>query len=505
LKHTICRKVRNFKKQNTISLSHPHTTVENAYGLYKLEQSILNLKCKNRPRASAAPCAARDILKCTDLKEGLTYLIKILLIFNFITICKADAIGASITTVCFTANGIIFIYLMMVKIFVSSYNPQITKARVNILNLHKSKITLNSGLSMRVGISEAIRMLFFSSFKLLFIKPSPFSKAAKTRKAGGYKIFKVLYLNLPFKTMPVFVFLKKKTAKILSELELLLRQTPRWGYNSNIINLKPLKAHSQKDAAGERICNLNSNTLSSSSKAGGAPEDNKFNQWLAGLIDGDGCFQLSKKGYASLEIVAHIRDKNCLYQIKQKFGGAVKLRTNLNHLRFRMHHKKGMLDIINAVNGEIRNPIRLLQLSKICDNYKIPVIQPAPLKYENAWLSGFFDSDGSIYLNLKSYQMLITASQKNKYLLDFLCELYGGSVYIEKTSFKWIVFKKSEISKLLEYFKLNPCRSAKLNRINAITKYMDLRDLKAHLANESTILGKAWKKFLLRWDKWEKI
>jgi hypothetical protein len=25
-----------------------------------------------------------------------------------------------------------------------------------------------------------------------------------------------------------------------------------------------------------------------------------------------------------------------------------------------MHHKKGMLDVINAVNGEIRNPVRLL-------------------------------------------------------------------------------------------------------------------------------------------------
>jgi len=90
-------------------------------------------------------------------------------------------------------------------------------------------------------------------------------------------------------------------------------------------------------------------------------------------------------------------------------------------------------------------------------------------------------------------------------LLDILCELYGGSVYIEKISFKWIVYTKSEIIKLLEYFKLNPCRSAKLNRINAIPKYYELRDLKAHLAEESTILGKAWKKFLLRWDKWEKI
>jgi hypothetical protein len=30
---------------------------------------------------------------------------------------------------------------------------------------------------------------------------------------------------------------------------------------------------------------------------------------------------LSKKGYASLEIVTQLRDKKCLYLIKQKFGG----------------------------------------------------------------------------------------------------------------------------------------------------------------------------------------
>jgi hypothetical protein len=45
---------------------------------------------------------------------------------------------------------------------------------------------------------------------------------------------------------------------------------------------------------------------------------NIFNQCLAGLIDGDDCFLLSKKGYASLEIVMEIRDKHCLYLIKQK-------------------------------------------------------------------------------------------------------------------------------------------------------------------------------------------
>jgi hypothetical protein len=59
-------------------------------------------------------------------------------------------------------------------------------------------------------------------------------------------------------------------------------------------------------------------------------KEKKFSEWLAGLIDGDGCFQLSKKGYASLEITMETRDKHCLYLIKQKLGGSVKLKSDVN-------------------------------------------------------------------------------------------------------------------------------------------------------------------------------
>lgn len=112
------------------------------------------------------------ILKPSKLNNVvvLVLLLKIISL-NYIGYALLISISASITTIynLKRTNGIVFKYLKKVKIFVSSYNPQITKARVINLNLHKSNITLNSGLSMRVGISEAIRMLFSSSLNLLFI------------------------------------------------------------------------------------------------------------------------------------------------------------------------------------------------------------------------------------------------------------------------------------------------------------------------------------------------
>jgi hypothetical protein len=78
-----------------------------------------------------------------------------------------------------------------------------------------------------------------------------------------------------------------------------------------------------------------------------------------------------------------LRDKNCLYQIKDKFGGSIKLRSGANHLRYRLHHKEGFLNLISSINGLIRHPVRLVQLNKICDKYNIKLIESSPLTYNN--------------------------------------------------------------------------------------------------------------------------
>lgn len=60
----------------------------------------------------------------------------------------------------------------------------------------------------------------------------------------------------------------------------------------------------------ETLCLLNIRSIHKMSNLGG---DFKFKQWLAGLIEGDGCFSYSKKGgggSASLDITKDIRGMN---------------------------------------------------------------------------------------------------------------------------------------------------------------------------------------------------
>jgi hypothetical protein len=144
----------------------------------------------------------------------------------------------------------------------------------------------------------------------------------------------------------------------------------------------------------------------------------------------------------------------------------------------------------------------MLQLAKICEKYDISFIYPEPLIYQNGWLAGFFDTDGSVYLNLISSQIFITAAQKNKLMLDPLVKLYGGTVYVSQGTehFKWTIYRKNEIIRILDYFKLYSPRSAKFARIKLIPKYLKLRELCAHRAPENSVLGKAWKHFLIKWD-----
>ena len=230
----------------------------------------------------------------------------------------------------------------------------------------------------------------------------------------------------------------------------------------------------------------------------------KFNEWLAGLIDGDGYFSLSKKGAARLIITMDIRDKKALFEIVHKFGGSINKIANANALRYNLSNKKGLVSLINAVNGNIRNPTRMLQLNKFCIKYHIVLIYPKPLSFHNGWLSGFIDSDGSVYFNEESGQVYISASQKNIYLLEPLVKIYGGRVDPHSSkidAFKYVVYRKQELFNLIDnYFSIYPLKSMKLNRLHLIKQFYLLRIYKN---GQNIEKFNQWINFKNKWEKYQ--
>lgn len=259
----------------------------------------------------------------------------------------------------------------------------------------------------------------------------------------------------------------------------------------------------------QKLYNSNSSYMEYKSKI-------KINQWLAGLIDGDGCFLLSNKGYGSLEITMDIRDERALYFIKNIYGGSIKLRSGSKSIRYRLHSKLSLINLIKDINGEIRNSTRLKQLKILCIKYNIDLIYPKNLNYDNAWLSGFFDSDGTITINKNNNQLSISISQRNKEILNPLINLYNGNIYIDRSknrSYKWYLTKKKDILLIIEYFKNNPSRTMKNNRLHLIPKFFTLKDninliknnsSSKDLLNTNNLINKIINNFFIKWNKYEK-
>ena len=233
----------------------------------------------------------------------------------------------------------------------------------------------------------------------------------------------------------------------------------------------------------------------------------RFNEWLAGLIDGGGYFLLTKKGYVSCEICMNLRDKKALHLVLHKYGGSIKAVSGGKALKYKLRNKKGLLHLINDVNGLIRNPIRLLQINKLCVKYGIELNYPEPLTYNNGWLSGFIDSDGSVYFNEKSGQVFISISQNNRFLLEPLIKLYGGRIDIlspKIEAFKYVVYRKNELFWLIDnYFSNYPLKTEKSKRIHLIKQFYDLWTFSNNENKHDIFKLNAWVLFKDKWEKYK--
>jgi hypothetical protein len=242
-------------------------------------------------------------------------------------------------------------------------------------------------------------------------------------------------------------------------------------------------------------------------KIGPGPDKNLiWNQWLAGLIDGDGCLLVSKAGYTSCEITMALVDEHALYQIKQKLGGSIKLRAGVKAIRYRLHHKEGMIDLIRRINGNIRHSARLEQLSKVCLILNIPLKNPEPVTIKQGWFTGFFDADGTITYSFKnSYpQLTISVSNRLEENIQYFKQIFGGNIYFDKGGhgyFKWSIQSQKDINLFLNYLRTVPSRSHKRQRILLVMKFYELTKLQAYKKIPDSSLYKAWALFEHKWKE----
>ena len=230
-----------------------------------------------------------------------------------------------------------------------------------------------------------------------------------------------------------------------------------------------------------------------------------WNQWLSGLIDGDGSLLVSKQGYSSCEITMSLKDEHALAIIKQNLGGSLKIRSGVKALRYRLHNDAGMRNLIEIINGNIRHTSRLKQLERVCLLLNMPILYPKNITIDNGWFAGFFDADGTITYSIKNDNLQLTISVTNKLYTDVISfkNVFNGNIYFDKSQngyYKWSIQAKIDIDYFKAYLLRYPSRSNKKHRLFLISDYYYLKNLKAHKASIGSPLYKAWIIFNKKWN-----
>ncbi|GAV30687.1 hypothetical protein PMKS-004206 [Pichia membranifaciens] len=72
-----------------------------------------------------------------------------------------------------------------------------------------------------------------------------------------------------------------------------------------------------------------------------------------------------------------------LEDIKSKLGGSIYKTSGAKAYKYQLSNLKGLMDLVLRINGLIRNPIRMLQLDKVCKHYGLLLKVPNKLTYNN--------------------------------------------------------------------------------------------------------------------------
>jgi len=198
------------------------------------------------------------------------------------------------------------------------------------------------------------------------------------------------------------------------------------------------------------------------------------------------------------------RDERALQAVKAELGGSIKPKGR-NAFRYRLTTMPGMFAILSRLNGEIRNTVRVEQLKKLCLYFDVLYKEPSPLSRNHSWFIGFMDADGCITGNLEKPDPQIAIKATNKASVNVeMFQIFGGSVTFDRAQqgcYNWSISSRLDILNFLEYVKAHPFRSEKKQRLHLIPRYYELKALRAHKAEEGTVLNKAWLEFKGKWSK----
>jgi len=260
-------------------------------------------------------------------------------------------------------------------------------------------------------------------------------------------------------------------------------------------------------------------------------EDSKFWNWFAGVIDGDGNFDIrivkdknsllattNKKVLKQIRIKLHNRDIRILRRIQDYLHiGRIRADKNKPYSIYIVSTKEDMTYIIKNLNGLIR--LKVASFKEACVLYNMEYLQANyNIELYDAYFAGLVDTDGSIVFNYAGNRIECNLEfQYNEFtsLLNFDSTVLNckpaisirkkSSVKGNSKNFTSISFKFQNVNSMLfiyDYFMRNRLYcDMKFYRVSKIKPFMEIRKYK--ISPLGSVEHKIYSDFLIDWIKYE--
>lgn len=225
--------------------------------------------------------------------------------------------------------------------------------------------------------------------------------------------------------------------------------------------------------------------------------------WLSGIIDGDGNFDIrnlknskgeNKRTLKQIRITQHPRDSRILYRVKDMLGGTIRVKGK-KYILWSISTAAQMKDCIKTINGRVR--LKIKGFKEACELLNVKYIEPNyKIEQNSAYLAGLIDTDGSIVYNYRSNIIDVSLEfQQNEYttMLDLAQVIPETTLSVIKLikrnktagkifySIRFVYQTIDNMMPLYKYAQENRLYSDfKYYRIMQIKRFVELREYKEY-------------------------
>ena len=253
-------------------------------------------------------------------------------------------------------------------------------------------------------------------------------------------------------------------------------------------------------------------------------EDYKFWNWFAGVIDGDGNFDIraerlgNKRVLKQIRIKLHNRDIKILTRIQNYLHiGRIRADKNKPYSIYIVSTKENMMYILKNINGLIR--LKVPGFKEACSLFDIDFIEANyNIELYNPYFAGLVDTDGSIVFNYTGNRIECNLEFKwNCFTskLNFNNIILNTKPYVvirKKSSkingtknFSSIAFKFQNANNMLflyDYFMHNRLYcDMKFYRVTKIKSFIEIREYKTY--PKDSLEHKIYSNFVINWLKYK--